>query len=234
MKNNNVSKKKGFIQTFAEESELIQGIIAIMIIAAVIGGDYGITLIECYYGKLEPVIGVKIPLMFTNLIVMGFLFLFTLFTVPLVTEKLIPQFILAIKRLPAIYRYCFIPLTEEEVKDHGFTSARDYFLYVKEQLYYGEYDGKAQYVLLSPEDLQKMLTVCICIFGKKSIFELQDDDLIILNDFFDINIAFVLFLQKYRKYQKDNKVLVSVSIKKSGAVILSFKAEHHKEESVRI
>lgn len=234
MKKNNVSKKKGFIQTFIEESELIQSIIAIMIIAAVIGVDYGITLIECHYGKWEPVIGVKIVLMIANLIVMGFLFFFTLFTVSLVTEKLIPQFILAIKRLPAIYRYCFIPFTEGEVKNHGFTSARDYFLYVKEQLYYGEYDGKAQYVLLSPEDLQKMLTVCICIFGKKSIFELQDDDLIILDDFFDTSKAFVLFLQKYRKYQTDNKVLISVSIKKSGAVILSFKAEHHKEESVRI
>lgn len=231
---NNVSKKKGFIQTFIEESELIQSIIAIMVIAAIIGMDYGITLIECYYGKLEPVIGVKIPLMFANLIVMGFLFLFTLFTVPLVTEKLIPQFILAIKRLPAIYRYCFIPLTEEEVKDHGFTSARDYFLYVKEQLYYGEYDSEAQYVLLSPDDLRKMLIVSRYMFGEKSIFELQDDDLIILNDFFDTNIAFVLFLQKYRKYQTDNKVLVSVSIEKSGAVILSFKAEHHKEEWIRI
>lgn len=231
---NNVSKKKGFIQTFIEESELIQSIIAIMVIAAIIGMDYGITLIECYYGKLEPVIGVKIPLMFANLIVMGFLFLFTLFTVLLVTEKLIPQFILAIKRLPAIYRYCFIPLTEEEVKDHGFTSARDYFLYVKEQLYYGEYDSEAQYVLLSPDDLRKMLIVSRYMFGEKSIFELQDDDLIILNDFFDTNIAFVLFLQKYRKYQTDNKVLVSVSIEKSGAVILSFKAEHHKEEWIRI
>lgn len=172
--------------------------------------------------------------MFANLIVMGFLFLFTLFTVPLATEKLIPQFILAIKRLPAIYRYCFIPLTEEEVKDHGFTSARDYFLYVKEQLYYGEYDSEAQYVLLSPDDLRKMLIVSRYMFGEKSIFELQDDDLIILNDFFDTNIAFVLFLQKYRKYQTDNKVLVSVSIEKSGAVILSFKAEHHKEEWIRI
>lgn len=231
---NNVSKKKGFIQTFIEESELIQSIIAIMVIAAIIGMDYGITLIECYYGKLEPVIGVKIPLMFANLIVMGFLFLFTLFTVLLVTEKLIPQFILAIKRLPAIYRYCFIPLTEEEVKDHGFTSARDYFLYVKEQLYYGEYDSEAQYVLLSPDDLRKMLIVSRYMFGEKSIFELQDDDLIILNDFFDTNIAFVLFLQKYRKYQTDNKVLVSVSIEKSGAVILSFKAEHQKEEWIRI
>ena len=227
-------KKKGFIQTFIEKSELIQNIIAIMIIAAVIGVDYGITLIECYYGKLEPVIGVKIPLMFANLIVMGFLFLFALVTVQLVTEKLIPQFILAIKRLPAIYRYCFIPLTEEEVKDHGFTSARDYFLYVKEQLYYGEYDSEAQYVLLSPDDLRKMLIVSRYMFGEKSIFELQDDDLIILNDFFDTNIAFVLFLQKYRKYQTDNKVLVSVSIEKSGAVILSFKAEHHKEEWIRI
>lgn len=231
---NNVSKKKGFIQTFMEKSELIQNIIAIMIIAAVIGVDYGITLIECYYGKLEPVIGVKIPLMFANLIVMGFLFLFTFFTVSLVTEKLIPQFILAIKRLPAIYRYCFIPFTEGEIKDHGFASARDYFLYVKEQLYYGEYDSEAQYVLLSPDDLRKMLIVSRYMFGEKSIFELQDDDLIILNDFFDTNIAFVLFLQKYRKYQKDNKVLVSVSIEKSGAVILSFKAEHHKEELVRI
>lgn len=230
----NITKKKGFIQTFIEKSELIQNIIAIMIIAAVIGVDYGITLIECYYGKLEPIIGVKIPLMFANLIVMGFLFLFTLFTVSFVTEKLIPRFILAIKRLPAIYRYCFIPLTEEEVKDHGFTSARDYFLYVKERLYYGEYDGEAQYVLLSPDDLRKMLIVSRYMFGEKSIFELQDDDLIILNDFFDTNIAFVLFLQKYRKYQTDNKVLVSVSIEKSGAVILSFKAEHHKEELVRI
>lgn len=231
---NNVSKKKGFIQTFIEKSELIQNIIAIMIIAAVIGVDYGITLIECYYGKLEPVIGVKIPLMFANLIAMGFLFLFTFFTVSLVTEKLIPQFILAIKRLPAIYRYCFIPFTEGEIKDHGFISARDYFLYVKEQLYYGEYDSEAQYVLLSPDDLRKMLIVSRYMFGEKSIFELQDDDLIILNDFFDTNIAFVLFLQKYRKYQKDNKVLVSVSIEKSGAVILSFKAEHHKEELVKI
>ena len=226
----NTAKKKGFIQTFAEESGLIQSIIAIMIIAAVIGVDYGITLIECHYGKWEPVIGVKIVLMIANLIVIGFLFFFT---VALVTG-LIPRFILAIKRLPAIYRYCFIPLTEEEVKDHGFTSAKEYFNYVKEQLWYGKaeiVDRNYRYynpcVLLTQDDTRKMLTVCTKVFGAASIFKLQEDDLMMLGIDFDLD-EFIHFIRDYHVLEKDNDIRTSAVIKEDGRVELSYQIKGPK------
>ena len=179
---------------------------------------------------MEPVIGVKIPLMFANLIVMGFLFLFTFFTVSLVTEKLIPQFILAIKRLPAIYRYCFIPLTEEEVKDHGFTSARDYFFYVKEQVWYGKLEPADNVyriinpcVLLTVEDTRKMLAVCIKVFGATSVFELQEKDLVILADDQRLD-EFIKFIRGYHSME-DDVIDTSVVVRNDGRIKLRFQKE---------
>lgn len=216
MRNKNISKKKGFIETFVKRSELIQSIIAIMVIIAVLVVDYGITLLECYFGKIDGSILNKTVLMAVNLFIefCGFLFIKLV-----IIESLIPWLVLSIKKLPAIYRYCFIPLTEEEVRNHEFTSAVDYFRYVKEQVWYGKaepvdddvYRINNPCVLLTVEDIRKMLAVCIKVFGAASVFELQGKDLVILANDQRLD-GFIKFIQEYHICCVMEKDIIDTSV----------------------
>lgn len=201
MRNKNISKKKGFIETFVKRSELIQSIIAIMVIIAVLVADYGITLLECDFGKIDGSILDKIVIMVVNLFIGSFVLCFIKLGI---IENLIPWLVLSIRKLPAIYRYCFIPFTEEEVRNHEFTSAVDYFRYVKEQVWYGKaepvdddvYRINNPCVFLTVEDIRKMLAACIKVFGATSVFELQGKDLVILANDQRLD-RFIKFIQEY-------------------------------------
>ena len=76
-----------------------------------------------------------------------------------------------IQKLKAIYRYCFIPLTEDEIRKYSFTSVKDYFTYIKVQLRYGLSDKDKEFIDIDVEDFRKMLVTSAAVFGeKKSIF----------------------------------------------------------------
>lgn len=225
---NNISKKKGFIETFVKRSELIQSLIAIMVIIAVFAVDYGITLLEFYFWKIDGSLLDKTVLMTVNLFI-GF---FGLFFIKLgIIENLIPWLVLSIRKLPAIYRYCFIPFTEEEVRNHEFTSAVDYFRYVKEQVWYGKaepvdddvYRNNNPCVLLTVEDTRKLLAVCIKVFGATSVFELQEKDLIMLADDQRLD-GLIKFIRDYHSTE-DDVIDTSVVIRNDGRIKLRFQKE---------
>ena len=231
---NNISKKKGFIETFVKQSELIQSLIAIMVIIAVFAADYGVTLLECYFGKIDGSILNKTVLMAVNLFIefCGFLFIKLV-----IIESLIPWLVLSIKKLPAIYRYCFIPLTEEEVRNHEFTSAVDYFRYVKEQVWYGKtepvdnaYRIINPCVLLTIGDTRKMLAVCIKVFGATSVFELQEKYLILLADYQRLD-GLIKFIQNYHS-MKDDVTDASAVIRDDGKVKLYYQEKQREHQLI--
>lgn len=63
----------------------------------------------------------------------------------------------------AYRNYCYIPLTEDEIKKKGFKNADEYFAYVCNMCSYGFKNNK-DYILVGDEDLQKMLTTCLQVF----------------------------------------------------------------------
>lgn len=63
----------------------------------------------------------------------------------------------------AYRNYCYIPLTEDEIKKKGFKNADEYFAYVCNMCSYGFKNNK-DYILVGDEDLRKMLTTCLQVF----------------------------------------------------------------------
>lgn len=66
-------------------------------------------------------------------------------------------------RITAYRNYCYIPLTENEIRKKGFRNADEYFAYVCDMCSYGFKNNK-DYILVGDEDLQKMLTTCLQVF----------------------------------------------------------------------
>lgn len=63
----------------------------------------------------------------------------------------------------AYRNYCYIPLTEDEIRKKGFRNADEYFAHVCDMCSYGFKNNK-DYILVGDEDLQKMLTTCLQVF----------------------------------------------------------------------
>lgn len=68
----------------------------------------------------------------------------------------------------ACRNYCYIPLTEEEIKNKGFKNAAEYFAYVCDICSYGFKKARC-YLLVDDEDLQKMLISCLQVFSDNGI-----------------------------------------------------------------
>ena len=68
-----------------------------------------------------------------------------------------------ISKMIAYRNYCYIPLTEDEIRKKGFKNADEYFTYVSDMCSYGFKNNK-DYILVGDEDLQKMLTACLQVF----------------------------------------------------------------------
>lgn len=75
----------------------------------------------------------------------------------------------------AYRNYCYIPLTEEEIKNKGFKNADEYFTYVWNICSYG-FKGNRSHILVDDEDLQKMLISCLKVFSDNgTIFGIVHD-----------------------------------------------------------
>lgn len=75
----------------------------------------------------------------------------------------------------AYRNYCYIPLTEDEIKKKGFKNADEYFAYVCDICSYGFKKARC-YILVDDEDLQKMLISCLQVFSDNgTIFGINSD-----------------------------------------------------------
>lgn len=78
-----------------------------------------------------------------------------------------------VSEIIAYKNYCYIPLTEDEVKKMEFKNADEYFTYVLNMLSYG---FKKENLHVSDEELKKMLIVCLNVFPNNgTIFQINPE-----------------------------------------------------------
>lgn len=79
-----------------------------------------------------------------------------------------------VSEIIAYKNYCYIPLTEDEVKKMEFKNADEYFTYVLNMLSYGF--KKKENIHVSDEELKKMLIVCLNVFPNNgTIFQINPE-----------------------------------------------------------
>lgn len=231
MKKTDISKKRSFIVTAVKESEMIHVILTVLAIVAGIVIDYFLTKweIKTFTPNLldksradRYLCEFMVLMVFTN----PFLMSIIVFLIWVFKNLLFYGIKVGIKKLKAIYRYCFIPLTEAEVRKCGFTSSDTYINYVLNELRYMEHN----YISVKREDIRNILMVCIKVFPKNDLFHLQPATMKLLTTgHFESLCMMELqdFVKKYKK-QKDKIKSVSASIDNDGEVILEFKTKNRE------
>lgn len=231
MKKTDISKKRSFIVTAVKESEMIHVILTVLAIVAGIVIDYFLTKweIKTFTPNLldksradRYLCEFMVLMVFTN----PFLMSIIVFLIWVFKNLLFYGIKVGIKKLKAIYRYCFIPLTEAEVRKCGFTSSDAYINYVLNELRYMEHN----YISVKREDIRNILMVCIKVFPKNDLFHLQPATMKLLTTgHFESLCMMELqdFVKKYKK-QKDKIKSVSASIDNDGEVILEFKTKNRE------
>lgn len=231
MKKTDISKKRSFIVTAVKESEMIHVILTVLAIVAGIVIDYFLTKweIKTFIPNLldksradRYLCEFMVLMVFAN----PFLMSIIVFLIWVFKNLLFYGIKVGIKKLKAIYRYCFIPLTEAEVRKCGFTSSDAYINYVLNELRYMEHN----YISVKREDIRNILMVCIKVFPKNDLFHLQPATMKLLTTgHFESLCMMELqdFVKKYKK-QKDKIKSVSASIDNDGEVILEFKTKNRE------
>lgn len=80
-----------------------------------------------------------------------------------------------VSEIIAYKNYCYIPLTEDEVKKMELKNADEYFTYVLNMLSYG-FKKKKKNLHVSDEELKKMLIVCMNVFPNNgTIFQINPE-----------------------------------------------------------
>lgn len=108
----------------------------------------------------------------------------------------------------AYRNYCYIPLTEEEIKKKRFKNADEYFEYVWNLCSYG-FKGNRSHIFVNDSDLQKMLISCLNVFSDNgTIFGVVHDMAIDITK--NSSFLSVLVLDSGKKAEiKDDHVVLS-------------------------
>lgn len=231
MKKTDISKKRSFIVTAVKESEMIHVILTVLAIVAGIVIDYFLTKweIKTFTPNLldksradRYLCEFMVLMVFVN----PFLVSIIAFLIWGFKDLFIYGIKVGIKKLKAIYRYCFIPLTEAEVRKCGFTSSDAYINYILNELRYMEHN----YVPVKREDIRNILMVCIKVFPKNDLFHLQPATMKLLTTGHFESLCMTRlqnFAKSYEKH-KDKIKSVSASIDNDGEVILEFKTKNRE------
>lgn len=107
----------------------------------------------------------------------------------------------------AYRNYCYIPLTEEEIKNKDFKNADEYFEYVWNICSYG-FKGNRSHILVDDSDLQKMLISCMKVFSDNgTIFGVVHDMAIDITENSSFLSALELASDKKAEIRDDHVVL---------------------------
>lgn len=219
----NLSKKKSFLHYLWELSGFFKGMM--LLIGAVIVGvpDYLLSVEEAaalnkgfstISHENEKVL--LFLLMILNILI--------LLVVALFVAYIIPEIGSAFCRMAAIRRYCYIPLTEDEVKKKGFESANEYFMFVNNLLSYWnpDYYNSKNYIILDNKDLYEMLNVCYKVFHDNgSIFTITKETVNCCD--YDFQSFFLHYYDRKQEgktsketahYDKDRNIILSYMCKK--------------------
>lgn len=222
MKGFNISKKCNIIKTMVKQSEMIQVILIILAVIVAILADYILAKWECAtinasFTESADRCAFVFLLVFINpfLLVVVYYFIWTVKTLLI---GMFSEITIGVKKLKAIYRYCFIPLTKEEVKQLEFHSSDEYINYILDSLRY----SKNQYVHINKEDLKKILSVCIEIYPENDIFELSSATISVIENIYDFPFAYIADFIRHYLANKDLVVSKSAVVLDSGIVRLHF------------
>lgn len=220
----NLLKKKSRIKVLLERSELIQFILCLLAMVLLCILNYLAAKWECSLAIPDTNSGLFYSLLLITFMAGNIVGLFLLLCILLVLKYAVVSTITEwIRQFRAFNNYCYIPLTEDEVRGFSFASAREYFGHISQMLYYGGKDDEeksTKYVQLKNADLNKMLAICLKVFPDNgTIFSLRYRD---CKNICDDSEAFMQFLDFYHvSYESDEKYAPSANINKNGIVSLS-------------
>lgn len=220
----NLLKKKSRIKVLLERSELIQFILCLLAMVLLCILNYLAAKWECSLAIPDTNSGLFYSLLLITFMAGNIVGLFLLLCILLVLKYAVVSTLTEwIRQFRAFNNYCYIPLTEDEVRGFSFASAREYFGHISQMLYYGGKDDEeksAKYVQLKNADLNKMLAICLKVFPDNgTIFSLRYRD---CKNICDDSEAFMQFLDFYHvSYESDEKYAPSANINKNGIVSLS-------------
>lgn len=220
----NLLKKKSRIKVLLERSELIQFILCLLAMVLLCILNYLAARWECSLAIPDTNSGLFYSLLLITFMAGNIVGLFLLLCILLVLKYAVVSTLTEwIRKFRALNNYCYIPLTEDEVRGFSFASAREYFGHISQMLYYGGKDDEEKfmkYVQLKNADLNKMLAICLKVFPDNgTIFSLRYRD---CKNICDNSEAFMQFLDFYHvSYESDEKYAPSANINKNGIVSLS-------------
>ena len=117
----------------------------------------------------------------------------------------------SVSKMIAFRNYCYIPLTEDEVKEMEFKNADEYFAYVLNKLTYG-FKNEKENLLVSDDDLRKILITCLNVFPDNgTIFQINQEtayevsDNILFSDALILNCGKAEIIDKHVVLSGDNR-----------------------------
>lgn len=218
----NLSKKRSFLLSLWNLSGLFKGMILAVGAVVIAVSDYFLStkeinwLIKFKYISLSKYIPAICLLMILNLVVLA--------VAILIFVVIIPKIGSSFCRIAAIRRYCYIPLTEAEVRKKAFKSANEYFMFVNNLLSYWDpdYYNSKNYIILDNEDLYEMLNVCYKVFHDNgSIFTITKETVNCCD--YDFKSFFWHYYDRKQEgktsketayYDKDRNIILSYMCKK--------------------
>lgn len=111
----------------------------------------------------------------------------------------------------AYRNYCYIPLTEDEIKKKGFKNADEYFAYVCNMCSYG-FKNEKENLQVSDDDLREMLITCLIVFPDNgTIFQIKPEtawnvsDDILFSEAVELNCGKAEIIDKHVVLSGDNR-----------------------------
>lgn len=117
----------------------------------------------------------------------------------------------SVSKMIAFRNYCYIPLTEDEIRKKEFKNADEYFSYVLNKLTYG-FKNEKENLLVSDDDLRKMLITCLSVFPDNgTIFQINQEtawnvsDDILFSEAVELNCGKAEIIDKHVVLSGDNR-----------------------------
>lgn len=164
-----ITKKRSILKTLCKESTLFHVIAGIILAAVAIFLDYWIAAWEV---KTFGLVDGPNDNYICNIVLRMFLNAVITFVAVFIIGTLFNLLRSGISQMIALIRYCYLPLTESEVRGK-FTTEESYIRYMENKLQYKRYYSDVTYThykTVTEDDIRKILQVCHKVFGSGSIF----------------------------------------------------------------
>lgn len=164
-------------------------------------------LLKTLMYKCSPFKVLFIVFLYAVIVLINFVLPFSELLSCLIVSAVICVVVYFVSGIIAYRNYCYIPLTEEEIKNKGFKNADEYFEYVWNICSYG-FKGNRSHIFVDDSDLQKMLIGCMKVFSDNgTIFGINSDMARDITEHYGFLSALELASDKKAEIRDDHVVL---------------------------